>query len=315
MKSAVIVGCDGQDGRIAYDYLLKKNYNLIGIDIDITKSSGTTWKKKVRIDDTDSVFNLIKIIKPDEIYYFAAYHHSSEDRPPENVHLFDKSYKANVFSLINFLEAIKQYSAKSRLFYAASSLIFGKSAVNFQDENTSFNPDTIYGITKLDGLLSCRIYRNTYKIFASVGIFYNHESIYRDEKFITKKIIKGAISIKNNNQGRLVVGDLNAEVDWGYAPDYVDAAYRILNLQNPDDFIIATGKKCTVRDFVKFTFDHLGLEWEKYVVENKSLINKRGTKLIGNPKKLMHATDWKPSVNLKQMIKLLLNAEYETLGK
>lgn len=309
MKKAIIVGYNGQDGKLLNSYLLKKDYRIVGIGKNITICPDGFLIAPVDIKNSQEVFQLIKEFKPNEIYHLAAFHHSSEENPIGNIDLFQQSFAIHVSALVNFLEGIKQYSPETRIFYAASSHIFGEPSSEIQDEDTAINPNCFYGITKAAGLFTCRLYRNNYSIFASTGILYNHESSSRSEAFISKKIINSAINIKRRKQEKLVIGDLNAEIDWGYAPDYIDAMYRIINCEVPQDFIVATGEKHKVLDFVKTTFEYLGLDWERYVEENRSIITKKNYCRIGNPQKLMDTTGWKPSVDFREMIKLLLADE------
>jgi GDPmannose 4,6-dehydratase len=308
MRKAIIVGCNGQDGRIAFDLLSAKQYDLIGLDRGIAK--GSVQDLPIDICVFEDVARLLKTYQPDEIYYFAAFHHSSEDKAGEStVELFKDSYKINVLALLHFLEGMRLFSPATRLFYAGSSLLFGDAADEMQNESTPFRPDTVYGITKLEGLLSCRYFRKHYGTFAAVGIYYNHESPYRTGNFLSKKIIKGAVDIRNGIKNKLVLGNLSAEVDWGYAPDYVDAAYRMLQMAAPDDFIIATGERHSVLDFVRITFDYLGLNWKSHVEENQGIMTRTRRTLVGNPSRLMHATGWRPTVDFREMIRLLLIAE------
>lgn len=309
MKRAVIVGCNGQDGRLLYSFLLKMNYKLLGIDKNFIKCPDGFCFSTIDIRKAKEVFNLISEFRPDEIYYLAAFHHSSEESLIGNIELFQQSHEVHVSALVNFLEGIKQYSPETRIFYAASSHIFGEPSSEIQNEDTAINPNCFYGITKAAGLFTCRLYRNNYSIFASTGILYNHESSFRSEAFISKKIITSAINIKRKKQEKLVIGDLNAEIDWGYVPDYIDAMYRIINCEVPQDFIVATGEKHKVLDFVKTTFEYLDLDWRRYVEEDRSIITKKNYCRIGNPKKLMDKTGWKPSVDFREMIKLLLTDE------
>ena len=308
---AIIIGCNGQDGTILYNLLLKKRYKILGIDKDSNRSNIKIkgFSKKINILNRKDVFDIIKKFKPDEIYHLAAFHHSAEDKVLDNIELFQKSYNINVYSLINFLEGIKRFSRKTRLFYACSSHIFGSAKSKFQDENTPINPSNIYGITKAEGLFICRLYRNNYSLKISTGILYNHESHIRSPKFLSKRIVKTAIDIKNKKKNKLIIGNLNAEVDWGYAPDYVDAMYKILKLKSGDDFIIASGKNHKVKEFVKEVFDLLGLDWKKYVKEDKKIISKKSLVLIGKSNKLKKATGWKPTVDFKKMIKILVEKE------
>jgi len=310
MKKALIIGCNGQDGRLLYENLTAKNYQVIGIARSTYRASSGDWRVPLDISNPDAVHDLVRAHIPDEIYYLAAYHHASEDIPlKDDLDLFTRSFLVHVHSLIYFLEAMKSYAVRSKLFYAASSHVFGNVAVEPQDESTPFNPKSVYGITKTAGIHACRFYRDRYKLYASTGILYNHESPYRKPMFVTKKIITGAINIMNKKQNKLMIGNLSAEVDWGYAPDYVEAFHNILNAPSSDDFIIATGKKHSVREFVETTFGYLGLDWKQYVEESTALVLKSGATLVGNPQKLMRATGWKPSVTFPEMIRLLLRGE------
>ncbi len=310
MKRAIIIGCQGQDGRLLYDYLIKKQYQVIGIDINYWKATFGYQKEPIDITNRDDAGEIIRFLKPSQVYYLAAVHHSAEDKVQQNnVDLFQKSFEINTFSLIYFLEEILKYSPKTRLFYASSSHIFGESNRTIDDEDSDINPSSIYGITKAAGLLVCRHYRKEYSLFASCGILYNHESPFRTDNFISKKIIKAAIKVKEKQQDKIVFGDINAEADWGYAPDYIDAMHKILGLEYPDDFIIATGKKHKVSEFADIAFGYLGLEWDRYVEEDRNILTRKTVCRVGNPGKLMSKTGWKPSIDFKEMIKVLLTEE------
>lgn len=309
MKKAIIVGCNGQDGRLLSGLLLNKGYGLLGIDKEFINCPEGFHLSPVDIKSPKEVFNLIDKFKPNEIYYLAAFHHSSEDSCLGNVELLEKSYGIHVLSFFNFLEGIKQLSPETKIFYAASSHIFGEPSDLSQDENTPINPNNIYGLTKAAGLFACRIYRNQHALYASAGILYNHESCFRKEPFVSKKIIVGAINIKKRKQNKLVLGDLNAEIDWGYANDYVEAMFRILQAKDPDDFIIASGEKHTVLDFVKIAFGYLDIDWCEHVEEEQSIIKKTNHCRVGNSEKLRKVVGWKPSVDFNGMIRALLESE------
>ncbi|MFC1595715.1 GDP-mannose 4,6-dehydratase [Candidatus Margulisiibacteriota bacterium] len=310
MKKALIIGCNGQDGILLEKNLIEKNYQIYGIDIDTIKGFELDNKNKLDISIFDDVKLIVSKLKPDEIYYLAAYHHSSQDKLSENnIELFSKSFSVNNFSLVNFLEAVRLYSSHTKLFYAASSHIFGQADTVPQDENTAINPDNIYGVTKASGVYTCRYYRKNYALFASTGILYNHESSLRSPGFVSKKIIRGAVQIKKGMQDRIELGSLESEIDWGYAPDYVEAMFNILQVNCSDDFIIATGIKHTVKDFVEITFNYLDLDWNQYITINNNIVSNRKHALIGNAEKLRNKCGWKPSVNFKQMIKKLLEEE------
>jgi GDPmannose 4,6-dehydratase len=311
MKKAIIIGSRGQDGRLLTDLLLAGGYAVLGIDRGETSLSGAPAEPYPPVDilDRAAVAQTITRFRPDELYFFAAYHHSSEDRLDADAELFRASYAIHVEAYINVLEAVKNASPTTRIFYAASSHIFKGTAADRQDERTPIHPLCVYGITKTAGYFTGRFYRNAHNLFVANGILYNHESSLRQDKFVSMKIIRGAARIKNGRQDKIVLGDLNAEIDWGYAPDYVDAFHRILNSDRPDDFIVATGVKHRVRDFVSIAFNALGLDWTKHVEERPSLITKQNVTLVGSPAKLMAVTGWKPSVDFTGMIKLLLQAE------
>ena len=312
MKTALVVGCNGQDGKLITEFLLKKKYSVIGIDKEIYFENNSNVDNNIDITNPEDVIRLVKEIQPDEIYYLAAYHHSSQENIIDDLLLISESYKINIFCLVNFLESIKKYSRNSKLFYAASSLIYSDTKDEIVDENTECNPDSIYGITKYDGMQICRFYRQTYGIFASVGIMFNHESQYRQEKFLSKKIINAAVRIKNGSKEKIIIGDLSSETDWGYAPDYVKAAYLILNYNEPDDFIVASGKKHSVQYFAETAFEYIGLNWRDHLIENKSFLYRKRKYIAGNPAKLKLLTGWQSSVTFEEMIKIMIDDELKS---
>lgn len=301
-KTAVIVGSQGQDGRFLFELLVQKGYGVIGLDQGAVRNEGGDWQEEVDITNREQVASFLQTVQPDEVYYLAAFHHSSQDAQIDEAELLEKSYAVHVFSYLNFLEGIRLRSPKTKIFYAASSLIFGEAPTEMQDETTPFQPNNSYGITKLDGLLISRLYREKHGLFAAVGIFYNHESEYRSEKFVSMKVVAGVANIKKGTETKLVIGDLSAEVDWGYAPDYVEAAHRILELERPDEFIIATGQKHSIRDLVAVAFGYLDLDWQKYVRENGAILTRKRLPMVGNAQKLREATGWQPTVSFEAMI-------------
>lgn len=306
-KTAIVVGVRGQDGTLLTELLAGKEYAVIGLDRGSVDVNGINWSDSVDITDKDDVVRLIKSTKPDEIYFLAAYHVSSEDAATGSYELLQTSYSINVFAYINFLESIRTFSPKSRIFYACSSMIYSESRKILKNENSPYLPNNIYGITKLDGLLIGRHYRENHALFIATGILFNHESWLRPKKFIAIKIIQGALDIAAKRQNKLVIGDLEAGGDWGYAPDYVDAMHRMLQTKKADDFIIATGHKHTVLDFVEIAFEALDLDWKKYVTINPKLLTRKRDILVGDAGKLREATGWRPSINFKDMILSILN--------
>src|SRR5581483_8894819 len=254
MKRAVIVGSEGQAGRILFDQLAGTGAAVLGIGSNRTRS--TTPDSPVGIDITNrsEVLETVRAWQPDEIYYLAAYHHSSEDKTGDDAELFERSFEVHVCGLIHFLEAMKQHAPDARLFYAASSLVFGTPSHSPQNEDTPLAPQCVYGITKVAGIHSCRFYRESHDLHVSVGILYNHESPLRRAGFVSQKIVRAAIAIARGSREKLVLGDLSARVDWGYAPDFTEAMQRIVRLTEPDDYIIATGEAHSVQEFVEIAF-------------------------------------------------------------
>lgn len=317
MPSAVIIGVNGQDGTLLYRLLEQEQYRVFGIGRTGTVTNNPAWDntRHVDIGEFSQVQALMKVVRPDEVYHLAAIHHSSEDPVAEQVTLLEKSYRVNVHSLMNFLEAIRQVSPKSRLFYAASSHIFGRPKVVPQDETTPINPFSVYGITKASGLFLCREYREAQGVFASAGILYNHESLLRGEQFVSRKIVEGAVRCCRDSTHRVTLGNLSSIADWGYAPDYVDAMHRILALDEPDDFIVATGEQHTVEDFVRIAFETVGLDWRTFVEEHKEIITRPANPFIGNPAKLIEKTGWKRSSDFSGMVRALVKQAEEEHGQ
>ena len=299
MKRAIIVGSSGQDGTLLSELLSKKGYSLLGI----------ARGGKIDITDFDSVRETIRRFRPTEIYFLAAFHHSSEDARQGELELFTKSFKINTHSLLYFLEAIRLESPKTRIFYASSSHVFGTPAKSPQTEKTPLDPENIYGISKASGMMIVRYYRKVHGIFASTGILYNHESPLRADRFVTKKITKGLANIRKGRTKEIVLGDLGARVDWGYAPDYVEAMRRILRAKKADDFVISTGKSHRVGDFAKLAFARAKIPMKGRLKTRPNLAKKLAPKLVGDSKKLRAETGWKPSVDFRRMVEILVDAE------
>lgn len=311
MKKAIIIGAKGQDGRILTSYLLNHNYTVLGIDKDSIECSDKTPFNLVDILDANSVSFIIKKFLPDEIYYLAAFHHSSENKELMDYSgIWYISFQINVYGLINVLEAIRAINMQLiKLFYASSCLVYGDAALVPQNEETPFLPNDVYGISKTAGTHVCRLYRKNYGLFVAVGILYNHESLFRSDNFVSQKIIQAALRIKKGEISHFYLGDLSSEIDWGYAPDFVAAMQLILQLDKADDFVIATGQTHMVRDFVGYAFSKLGLDWSNYVREDKLIIKRQRRILRGDFSKLQKMTGWKPSVSFEQMIDKMLKGD------
>jgi len=309
--TAIIVGDSGQDGTLLRLSLEKKGIDVVGIGrnrVSIPLSFGSIETAGFSINNTEQVSNLVAKVRPSEIYYLAAHNVSSEQHAADNSpDEYDTHHQTHVVGLINFLWAIRKYSSQSRLFYAASSLVFNGSHGPIQNEQTPFTPVGFYGITKTQGTLICREFRERYGVFASGGILFNHESALRTENFLSNKIISSAYKISLGLQQNLLVGDLTAETDWGYAPDYVEAFQLILKASTASDFVVATGETHSVAEFVKVVFRCFGLDSCKFVLENPSVLNRHIQKKIGDYSKLRITTGWVPSLTFPEMVEALVN--------
>jgi len=315
MKNAIIIGSSGQDGRLLRRLLNELGYRIVGLDIDHICCTDLMWEKRIDISNQSHVYDLTKHVRPDEIYYLAAYHHSSQDILEEDLEVFRKSYEVNVLGAINLLESIRKYSKNTKLFYAASSHMFGNANTRRQNEETPFNPNCIYGISKYTGTKMCQYYREKYNIFASVGILYNHESPLRSSKFVSKKIVAAAVKIKMGENVRLVLGDLETEVDWGYAGDYVSAMHKILQHYTPDDFIISSGTTHKIKEFVEEVFNYLGLNWTNCIDIRPDVISgSRKSNLFGDNGKIRAALGWQPLTDFRTLCRLMVDKEIEQYG-
>ncbi|MGA8029937.1 MAG: GDP-mannose 4,6-dehydratase [Bryobacteraceae bacterium] len=308
MPKALIIGCNGQDGAYLSELLQGKGYDLIlvrrgGIEGPLSK------KYCLGSLSDGSMDELLSAEHPDEIYYLAAFQNSAEDAPLDQLELMRKSLETNTMGVAQLVYGISRKSPQSRLFYAASSHVFGEPASDTQNEDTPLNPLSAYGVTKAAGVHTCRWFRKRHDVFASVGILYNHESPRRKIQFLSKKVVRAAVRIKRGEQDHLTLGPLDILVDWGFAPDYVTAMWNILQLNSPDDFIIATGTLHSVRNLVATAFEMLGVDWRKYVVEENGLLTKPPVTLCGDASKLRRATGWQPQTSFEEMIRIMVEAE------
>jgi GDPmannose 4,6-dehydratase len=319
LKRALVVGFSGQDGSFLVEQLRAKGYLVAGIGRS-TIEGPLPDRKPIDVRDRCWVQEMLSYFRPDEIYYLAAFHHSAEELALNDRDLIQQSFEINTLALNNFLHSLATDIPCSRLFYAASSHVFGEPPENIQDELTPLNPIDAYGISKTAGLLLCRHYRRQKNIFCSVGILYNHESARRSRAFVSQKVISAAVRISRKIQKKLIIGDLDAMTDWGYAPDYVDAMWRILQLEKPEDFVIATGALYSVRQLVEVAFEALDLDWKAYVEVDPSLIRKTRTSILqGNSALLQARTGWRPQKSFREMIVEMVKTEsarrsYDTMA-
>ncbi len=314
MRKAIVVGCDGQDGTLLSDALLAEGCRLIGLSRAGLRGAEPGASGPVPLDDARRIDELVDRFQPDEIYYLAAFQNSSQDAPLDPLELYLRSHEVNVLGLVHFLEAVRRRAPRARLFYASSSHIFGTPTAPLLNESSPLDPGSVYGLTKAAGLLACRLYRSQHSVFAAAGILFNHESPRRKAGFVSKKIVRGALDIRRGATDRLVVGDLSAEADWGYAGDYVEAMRAVLACDRPDEFVVATGEKRSVADFVQAVFGELGLDWKRFVRQDPALLTRSTPPRIGDPSKLSRLTSWKPRTSFAEMTRLLLRAEAASLG-
>ncbi len=312
-KKALILGVTGQDGSFIAKLLLEKKYQVHGF---IRKSSTGNTKnisKLLKSEknftlhhgdllDYSSIINVISKVLPDEIYNFA-----DQDHVKWSFEIPSYSFNVTGAAVLNILEIIKKYSPKSKYFQPLSSNIFGNSKNKKQNENEPLTPLSIYALGKVSAYHACKLYRDVFKLKIYGAIFYNHESERRPEEYVTRKITKSVSRIYYGKQKKLYLGDLNAKIDWGYAKDYVEAAHRIMQLKKPDFFIIASGKNCSVKDFVKQCFDYVNLDYKKYVKVNKKLLRPSKTvSLIGDTNKAKKTFGFKIKTDVKKLIKIMM---------
>jgi len=309
----LITGIAGQDGYYLNRFLMDQGVETYGLDRR-SMIDGRTGKKlmAVSLAERASIDRVIDELAPDEIYHLAAYHGSSEqDITEDPCETIEKSLSVHTLALAWLLESVRRLNKNPRVFYASSSLIFGNPTDVPQTEESAISPICAYGLSKAAGMNVCALYRDQHDVFVSSGILYNHESARRRASFVSRKIVKTAVAIKQGRADRLVLGNLNAGVDWGYAPDYVRAMQLIVQCETPDDFIIATGELRTVGDFVREVFDLLDMQSEGRVVEDGSLITRspRRNALIGDARKLRSVTGWRPDHSLSDIAAKMVEAE------
>ena len=310
MKKALITGINGQDGSYLAEFLLKKGYEVFGT----LKRNSVAENQTARLDkvydkiklfyadltDLSSLISVIQKTQPDEIYNLAAQSHVriSFDQP---------IYTAQVTGVgtLNMLEAVRLIKPDAKVYQASSSEMFGNSidVDGFQRETTAMYPVSPYGCAKVYSYNICRNYRNSYNMFISNGILFNHESPRRGTNFVTNKVVKEAVKIKLGLSKKLALGNLDATRDWGHAKDYVEAMWMILQLENPDDYVCATGISHSVKELCEYVFGKLELSYQDYIVmDEKFLRPEELNDLKGDPTKLKKHTEWEPTYTFETML-------------
>jgi GDPmannose 4,6-dehydratase len=309
-KIALITGINGQDGSYLAEFLLGKGYEVHGTLKRNSVSENQTSRlvliyDKIKLHyadltDLSSLISVIQKVNPDEIYNLAAQSHVriSFDQP---------LYTANVTGIgtLNMLEAVKLIKPNTKIYQASSSEMFGNSIDEdgFQRETTSMNPVSPYGCAKVFSYNICRNYRNSYGMFISNGILFNHESPRRGTNFVTNKVCKEAVKIKLGLSNELKLGNLDATRDWGHAKDYVKVMWEILQLDKPDDFVCATGISHSVQDLCEYVFGELELDWSEYVKQDEKFLRPEELhNLKGDSSKLVKATGWSCDYTFESML-------------
>ena len=315
-KKAIITGIHGQDGSYLAELLLLKGYEVHGVirresfeDIEklsnIKDIKDRLYLHEGSVNDHLTIYKIFSKVMPDECYHLSAssfvnYSFNDEFQTMNN----------NFNSTHYLLSTIREVKKDCKFYFAGSSEMFGEPNEVPQTENTPFNPKSIYGISKVSSHYLLKNYRKKEGMFACTGIMYNHESQRRGAQFVTKKIISSAVKIKKGSQDKLYLGNLEAKRDWGYSPSYVNAMWKILQFDKPDDYIIATGKLHTVREFLEITFSYLGLEYKNHVeIDPKFFRASESTPLCGDPRKIKNIIGWENSKNLKEIIKEMIDGE------
>lgn len=321
MKKALITGITGQDGSYLAELLLGKGYEVTGI---IRRSSSFNTERldpvyqdphassyRLRLvygdlDDASALGRVLHEVQPDEIYNLGAQSHVrvSFDVP---------EYTASTVAMgtLRLLEAVRDTGLKARFYQASSSEMFG-AAKPPQDENTPLLPRSPYACAKVFAHHLCHNYREAYGMFISCGILFNHESPRRGIPFVTRKVTRAAARIKHNLDSKLYLGNLDARRDWGFAGDYVEAMWRMLQQERPQDYVIATGESHSIRDLLDVAFGTLGLDWHQYVeIDKRYLRPTEVDHLEGNPAKARKELGWEPRVRFKELIEMMVRADEE----
>jgi len=323
IKRALVTGITGQDGSYLAELLLGKGYDVFGIirrsssfntgRIDHIYSDPHIPKTRLKLiygdlADSSSINHILRTVKPDEIYNLGAQSHVRVS--------FDiAEYTADVTGLgtIRILDAMRETGITSRFYQASSSELFGNAPAP-QNEQTPFEPASPYACAKLYGYAITKNYREAYGFFAVNGILFNHESPRRGETFVTRKVTKAVARIKLGLQDKLYLGNLDAKRDWGYAPEYVEAMWRMLQQKKPDDYVLATGETHSVREFVEKAFSHAGLDWEQHVKKDSRYFRPVEVhNLIGEASKARRVLGWKPKVTFDQLVRIMVDADLQDL--
>ena len=325
-KKALITGITGQDAFYLIKLLVRLNYEVHGI---IRRSSNLNRDRLDRLDnyllstnkknllklhygdlcDSSSVTKILDLVRPNEIYHLGAQSHVkiSFEIPVYTA-------EATALGTLKLLESVRFLKLKSKIYLAGSSEMYGKVTQKIQNEKTPFYPRSPYGVSKVFSYYAGVNYREAYNMFICNGILFNHESPERGENFVSRKISLGVASIKLGLKKKLILGNLNAKRDWGYAEDYVKGMYAMMQHKQPDDFVLATGKTYSVKDFCKLAFQEVNLDWKKYVeVDKKFFRPSEVDYLIGDPSKANKILKWEHKLKFSYLVKLMVHSDLKKL--
>jgi GDPmannose 4,6-dehydratase len=320
VKTALITGVTGQDGSYLSELLLSKDYTVHGL---VRRSSNTVrlrlehltgdesiygsrlFLHYADLDDVTTIRRLLLKLKPDEVYHLAGQSHvGASFEIPESTCEF------TAMGTLRLLEILRDLDPLPRLLHVSSSEIFGHPEVSPQDEQTPMRPVTPYGVAKAFATDMVRVYRESFGFFACNAICYNHESPRRGESFVTRKITRSAVRIQRGLQHELLLGNLDATRDWGYAPNYVEAFWRMLQADEATDLVLATGQPHSVRDWLQVAFEAVGLDWHDYVKLDPRFLRKADpSRLLGNPSRARERIGWAPTVSFEEMVRAMVAAE------
>ena len=317
MKRALITGITGQDGAYLSELLLEKGYEVHGLvrRVAMEDPLHRLWRIRHILDKIQlhsasmenyaSIFNVVEKIKPHECYHLAAQSFVS--------YSFEDAFSTintNINGTLFVLEAIKDKAPECKFYFAASSEMFGKVKTTPQNEETPFYPRSPYGISKIAGFDLTRNYRESYNLFACSGILFNHESPRRGFEFVTRKISSGVCRIKAGLEKELRLGNLEAKRDWGFAGEYVQAMWLMLQQDQPEDYVIATNETHSVEEFVDLAFSHVGLNWKDYVIVDEQFYRPAEVHLLmGDFSKAKKQLQWKPVVKFDELVKMMVDAD------
>jgi GDPmannose 4,6-dehydratase len=318
MKTALITGITGQDGSYLADFLLEKGYDVHGT---VRRSSVEKFERIAHIRDRItlhqmdlldqlSIITVLEEVEPWEVYNLAA---QSFVPTSWNQPLLTGEFTA--LGVTRMLEGVRSVNPDIKFYQASSSEMFGMVRHSPQDEETPFYPRSPYGVAKVYGHFITVNYRESYDLFAASGILFNHESPRRGLEFVSRKITDAVARIKLGRQQILHLGNLDAQRDWGYAGDYVDAMWRMLQHDEPQDFVIGTGVMHSVRDLVRLAFSHVGLDWEEYVFEDPTLRRPAEVEhLLADASKAKRLLDWEPVVDFEELVKMMVDSDIALLS-